>query len=196
MPSIPILTTPQRSQRRPARAPRAVNRPRKSQQAQHLKTLSHAGPDEDAAHETEDIDAKAHGMEARRWSGKHAPAGDEGYPCASKACRVKLCCSHGPKTQRGQNVRRYRVGPPRVPYRRGDRAGRVPGGAAARGSPYATPTRRRRRARTRWSATRPMMTSAWMTLIKSMETPVRTCISPAPLRSPPQEGGGKNTEGT
>ena len=44
------------------------------QQAQHLKTLSHTGPDEDAAHETEDIDAKAHDREARRWSGKHAHA--------------------------------------------------------------------------------------------------------------------------
>ena len=85
MPSIPILTTPQRSQRRPARAPRAIGVARRKlgQQAQHLKTLSHTGPDEDAAHETEDIDAKAHGMEARRWSGKHAPcAGDEGYPTA------------------------------------------------------------------------------------------------------------------
>src|SRR5262245_23150604 len=53
------------------------------QQTQHLKTLSHTGPDEDAAHETEGIDAQAHGMEARRWSGNHAPyASDDGYPTA------------------------------------------------------------------------------------------------------------------
>src|SRR5215831_3045192 len=37
-----------------------------SQQAQHFKTLSHAGPDEEAAYETDGIDTKAHGMEARR----------------------------------------------------------------------------------------------------------------------------------
>ena len=54
-------------------------------------------------------------MEARRWSGKHAPcAGDEGYPTTRQqgVPGGKLYYSHGPKTQRGQNVRRYRVGPP------------------------------------------------------------------------------------
>src|SRR5712691_246571 len=85
------------------------------QQAQHLKALSHTGPDEDAAHESDDIEAKAHGMEARRWSGNYAPyAGDEGHPAARQqgVPGGKLHHSHGPKTQDGQDVRRYRVSPP------------------------------------------------------------------------------------
>src|SRR5262249_377328 len=85
-----------------------------AQQAQPLKALSHTGPDEDAAHETDDIDAKAYGMEARRWSGNQAPdAGAEGHPTARQqgVPGGELHHSHSPKTQDGQDVWRYRVGP-------------------------------------------------------------------------------------